>query len=329
MPTFDNMTKGARVPAQSRIKGAKIFWILAILAALGTAFLLFQLASKMMNTSTYYVLNTQVPARTLITETMLAPVEVSAGSQPENALDVGDVQTGEVFSKYALASGDILTASNTGPYSVINAEVDGRYVVASFSAPVDRSVAGKISRGNKIDIIGVSDSTDAASMVAKTVLRNVLVLDVNIDLAAADMEEETAVDEDGNPIPVSDSLSARNGVPAIYTVAVLPEEAPKLALLSKDSTFVVLSPKNYEIEGAGEINDQSNTVDLYGEDPVGDSSALSLTEDPVTKEEPTNPVTGDPVDGETTPEPSVPVTDDTTVQPTDNVTDDVAEEATN
>lgn len=280
MPSFSSLSRGDKKPAgTSKINGAKMLWALAAVFAIAVGYLLFSLAVKMTSTSTYYVLNSEVKARSQVTADLLTPVVVSEGGAPANAIDIGDVQTGSVFAKYTLNPGDILTASNTGPMTPLTADIPSDYVVASFSSPVDRAVAGKLNRGDRIDIISVFGDEATSERVAKYILRNVSVVDVSIDLEAADLsEQEVSYDEDGNEISVPESSASRRGVPAMYTVALPAADAAKLALLTPETTFVVLSPKNSVEKGAGEQYIAQDLTTMFGTDLVGDSSPLPTVE---------------------------------------------------
>lgn len=255
----------------SAIKGGKVIWIVTIVIAVLTAGGMFFLLNSVASTTTYYVLNQQVPARTQVTPEMLQSVVTSAGSAPANALTVADVSAKPTYTKFALNRGDILTSSNTGGLTPIAAGIPDTFVVASFTAPAENAVAGRIQRGNYIDVIAVSSDPTTGDERAKYVLRNVLVLDVNPDLSSVS-EAATADGSDPNAT-ASDSAAARGGIPSLYTVGLSPDDAAKLALVANDTIHVVLSPAQNAANGAGAADIAKNQADVFGNEEVGDSGA--------------------------------------------------------
>lgn len=247
--------------------GSNVWFTVAVAAAVLAAIGIFVVLSQVTATTTYYVLNQDVDARSQITPDMLSPVTVSTGGQPRNALDISAFSTGEpVFAKYALPAGEVVTPALVGLRSPIQEGIPDDYVVASFSAPAETSAAGKAARGDYIDIIAVSESPDGAGSAAQYVLRHVLVLDTAADLAA----EQTSGDE----VYASEDAGIRSGIPTIYTVALPQEDAAKLALVQSLPLTVVLSPVAYESDGVPTDPGFVSPVDVFGPDArVSDSGA--------------------------------------------------------
>lgn len=285
-----------RKPKSKLLSAGKTWFIAAITVAALAAVGLFVVLSQVTATTTYYVLNQDVPARSQITADMLAPVTTSEGGQPRNALDIYDVQNEAVFAKYALTVGDIVTASNTGGLTKINDGIPEDYVVASFTAPAEFSVAGKLQRGDYIDIISGTNNMGEGAAPAY-VLRHVLLLDVAADLAAA--AEQAAANPDAG---AAESNAVRQGIPTLYTVALPPADALKLAAVLDNIGLVVLSPVDYEAT-AGVVTDGivpgsagdsgARTDPSFGAAPVegeetaeGETPEAPATETPATDEVP-------------------------------------------
>ena len=170
--------------------GNKTWFVFAIISAVAAAAVIFGVLSQVVATTTYYVLGTNVAARSQITPDMLKPVTTSQGGQPGNALDIGEVSKKATYAKYALKAGDIVTQSNTGDFQPLSQGIPADYVVASFSADAKNSVAGKLATGNYVDLIAVNAGNSQS--VAKYVLRHVLVMDVSADPNTIGSESTTS-----------------------------------------------------------------------------------------------------------------------------------------
>lgn len=261
------MAKSTNRTGASVLNGGKVWFIVAIAFAVLASGGVFYVINSVAATTTYYVLNRDVSARTLITTEMMTPVTTSLGGQPRNALTVGDVSAAATYSKFELNAGDILSTSNAGALSPITAGVPEDFVVASFQAPPENSVAGRVKRGDYIDIISVGGSDSGE--VAKYVLRRVLVLDVNASLASA----STAAEPTDPNAAAADSAEARTGAPTLYTVALPKQDAVTLALVSSDTLFIVLSSVADAADEDG-VDAEAiirNKGEVYLPDAVGDS----------------------------------------------------------
>lgn len=270
-----NKTAPKKKPSKT-FSGNKTWFVFAIIAAVAAAGLIFAILSQLVSTTTYYVLKNDVPARSQVTPEMLAPVVTSSGSQPRNALGLAEVSdpSTPVYAKFALNTGDILTASNTGGLTPLQESIPEDYVVASFVADANNAVAGKLATGNYIDIIAIGGNS-GDSAVAKYALRHVLLMDVSTDPGAIGESSSQATDENGNPLesstPTSTQDQMRSGIPSLYTVALPAADAAKLALIRDANIFVVLSPK-------ADSNDSFKPADItvtegqvFSDAPVGNS----------------------------------------------------------
>lgn len=246
--------------------GGKTIWVLAVVVALmavaGTLTILGNAAA----TATYYVLGRDVPARTQITPDMLEPREAKVDGAPPNAYDVVDVQEKDLFSQTGLSAGDVISPSNTGPLTRISEDLPDNFVAASFPVTPENAVAGKVRKGDFIDIIAAQDG-DSAGKIAKVVLQHVLVLDVTV--APNSIAEQATEGQEGeNLTPGPESEQVRSGIPSVYTVGVTPEDATRIALVRPLELFVTLSANAPEQS----MNIQSQLGNVF-QGAVGDSSA--------------------------------------------------------
>lgn len=262
MPTL--LSKTQKNKATSKLAGGQAWFIAAIVVTILGAIAVFFAVSQATAQITYYVLNQDVAARTQITEGMLTPVSTNAGGQPRNALDVNYIQTEDVYAKYALDAGDVPTLSNTGPLSPITEGIPEDYVVASFVAPAEYAVAGKIKRGDYINIIANSESDVLQS---KLVLSNVLVLDATNGGGETGSEEVAA--EESAETPASESAAVRTGIPTVYTVGLSVQDAVKLAAVKDLSLLVTLAPVAVDEN----VDATTDLGTIMGQGGVGNSGA--------------------------------------------------------
>lgn len=180
-------------------------------------------------TETYYVLKEDVPTRTQIVPAMLTPVVASAGSAPEAAKGIADVQTGNVYSRFPLAAGDILTNSNvdTGLSDIANGVPDS-WVITSFAVGADDAVGGRVHRGDYFDIMIAQADGSFYPFV------NVLAIDTTVSLSSASSNNAANTQE------------AHDGQTSQYVVGMAPGDAARLHQLTKKyggSFKLLLSPR--------------------------------------------------------------------------------------
>jgi Flp pilus assembly protein CpaB len=226
------------------------------------------------DTGTYYVLSADVAARTPITPDMLKPVTTSAEGVPRSAYDPVDLQRMEVFAKISLKANEMVTASNTGALEAINKDLPAGFVVASLSASAENAVAGKIRGGQYIDVYAVGGEGSAAAAsgggaISKLVLHHMLVLDVTVSPSTI-TQAAGDVQTGANVAPGPESAAARGGIPALYTVAVTPQDAAKIALIRDKNVFLTLSSNE---GGKAPMNVQQRLPDMFAPTAVGDSGA--------------------------------------------------------
>lgn len=246
--------------------GQKTLWVAAIGAALTTAFVVLVILGTATARTTYYVLNKDVPARTQITPEMLTAVETTIAGAPTVALTPRYVTDNAVFSKVPMQTGDVLSTSTVAPLERIDSDLPAGFVVTSFQVTPENAVAGKVRKGDYIDMIAVNG--DDAGATAKVVLHHVLVLDVTVASdTIADAANDGQVGAELNPGPESEAV--RGGIPAVYTVAVSPLDATKIALVREMNLLVTLSANTTN----GSVDAQTQLGNVFDSEKVSDSGA--------------------------------------------------------
>lgn len=242
------------------------FWIAAGAGLLTVAMLVIFLQS-LISTTKYYVLKTDVPARTLITTDMVQEQVVSSGGEPPTSLGLEDIQSQMLYSKASLSAGDILTPSNVGDLIPLRQGIPDDFVVTSFVADPNSSAGGNIKRGDYVDIFYVGDGA------ANLLLQRVLIMDTTTELSSG-AAEDTSSEEEGTTTIQDDSVTAgfRGGIPALYTVGLTQDDALKLAAASEGKFYVVLTSATDIEKGATEKTLGMSLADALSS-PARDSGA--------------------------------------------------------
>lgn len=218
------------------------------LAVIALSLGLFYGLSNVFKTTTYYVLRNDVAAKTQITTNMLAGQTTSAGTQPKNALNIQQVQSGKLYSKYALEKGDVISKSNVGAQQQEATGIPDDWIVTSFTAKATDSVDGRIQRGTYFDIIGIDDNGNA-----RYLFTDVLDLDATSTVSGTKNDASASYQ---------------------YTVGMPQKDAPLLlgAIKSYSQIKLVLSPKSIsyktrDTKGLGDVvkfsNSDPGNKDLY------------------------------------------------------------------
>lgn len=262
MPSTDTAKK-----KKSLFSGANAIWIAAIGCALVTALIMLSILGKATARTTYYTLGVNVPARTQITPEMLKPVTSTVDGAPAVALTPAHVRSKPVFAKVPLQVGDIISTSTVGPLERIDSGLPKNFVATSFSVTPENAVAGKVRKGDYIDLIAVVGD-EATAAAAKVVLHHVLVLDVTVSpQTISDAANSGQEGDDLNPGPESNAV--RGGIPSLYTVAVSSVDATKIALVRDKKLLISLSAND-----AGSDLDASSTLgDVFTGGAVSNSGA--------------------------------------------------------
>lgn len=231
---------------ENRFAGRRMWFLFAAIAAVFSGLLLFGLLSQLTAKETYYVLGSDIPARTEITPDLLVEETVARGATPPNTLTPADFSEGGLFSLYALQAGDVLSASNVGTLTPLTAGLPNDFVVTSFTVDPSLAAAGNVQRGDYVDIMAVVPAAAGGEEnEVQYVLQRVLVIDATVNLDSFQSSEETADEaatgDSATAGVSSDEVAMRSGIPELYTVGLSQENAARLALASQYELFVVLS----------------------------------------------------------------------------------------
>lgn len=235
--TMARNKKNAAPKQKNKSRGVKssnwMLWGAAAVICIAIFVLFLTLAQKFFQTEQYFVLNTNVSARTQILPEMLDPITTSEGTAPQAAIGIEEVQSGTIYSQYPLVAGDILTDSNVGGRTDIATGVPDDYVITNFSVGADDAVGGRIQRGYYFDIMAISDGGNGETEKgAFYPFLNVLALDTTVDLSSASSADAAETEE------------AHAGQTTQYVVGMPPADAARLQQLVESGVKIklVLSP---------------------------------------------------------------------------------------
>jgi Flp pilus assembly protein CpaB len=257
----------------SIFKGSAPVWILAIVfafvAAFGTLVLLGQAAERV----PYYVVNTDVAERTQITADNTDEFTAPRDSVPPTALTVDQIESGDYFARIAMVAGTPITAAVvTEGLSSLQLELPEGFRMASLTVSPENAAGGRIAKGDYVDVVAVSGSdTDA---VGRIVLQHVLVLDVAV--TPPSIADSAAGDANPEEVPGPDSSALYGGIPEMYTFAVTPQDAVKLALVRDAAVYLLLSNEQEAPEG---LDVTVNGSDLFVPGAVGPSGSGGISTD--------------------------------------------------
>jgi len=247
---MSNTTSSVRNVFRPRGKG--LLFILGGISMLITVGIVLAILSTVTQTTKYYVLSHDVKARDQITAQDLQEVTISANGAPRS-YGLAQVQTGNLYAKYNLNAGDVLSDSNVSDkLTDIRAGLPTNYVVASFTAAPAAAASGKIQSGDYVDLYVTSDSSKDQTN-SHMFLQHVLVLDAQVSLDNAASGTDTTSSATGSTdaatgdASAADSSTTRQGIPSLFTVGVSQENAARLILantLPTGSISVVLSSQS-------------------------------------------------------------------------------------
>jgi hypothetical protein len=237
------------------LKDTKILWgIIFILAAL--VFVgVFTLMNSITKQDTYYVLSHSVAARTKITTADVTSQPAQAGTVPKNALNLSDIQQGNVYSKWPLNQGDLLQASNAGSLDSLNEGIPDNWVVTSFKISDADVIPSSLQRGDYFDLMLVSSDSKSADIKNLTqgsryLFRNVMVLDTTNAVSGT---SDSSSSSNGQSASTTDSSSS-NGVD--FVVGMSPKNAAVLqaAMTSGANVVLVTSPKQNTYQNPSDLD---------------------------------------------------------------------------
>lgn len=210
--------------------------------------------STLLATETYYILNQDLPAKTLVTSNMLTAVETAKGTAPKNAITASELASGTVFTKIPLETGDVLVPSNTGINIDAATGIPDGWSVTSFTVSRQNAVNGNISKGQYFDVIGVREGT------SKYIATTVLALDVDsgvVDSSVSADSKSTA--GSGNEITIVVGMPSTDV--ALFQSALASYEKITLALSPK--TVAYEERETEDLQGSFRFDENSNVPDLF------------------------------------------------------------------
>lgn len=239
--------KGASVGLRNNKMIYAVIGVLLILVFFGTLTLL----KSIYQTTTYYVLNTDVTTRAQILPEMLDPVVTAAGTEPIGfILESEAVQEGRLFARHPIEAGSLLTLSNVSDgFDDIRNGVPDNWVITSFSVNADSAVGGRIQRGMYFDVMVADGAGSYYPFI------NVLALDTTVELANSSNSEAAETEE------------AHAGMHSQYVVGMSPKDAAILhnIMAENASSFkLVLSPRQNDYK-APLLSDYNGVFTFDGE----------------------------------------------------------------
>lgn len=188
---------------------------------------------------------TSIPERTLIKEEMLSLTTMPSNKVPNGAL----MRTTDLVgrpSKVAIGAGEVITTQKVFA-SIMDMGLSGRIPPECRAITVGISdvtgVAGFAQPGDYVDVMLVSSQVENNKVVSEMILQNVLLLAINKQV------------ENGGNAPAQNNANAKGqnatvtgqpkvtGNPAMATMALLPEDALKLAAKAQlGQIYLVLRP---------------------------------------------------------------------------------------
>lgn len=251
-----NNNKAKPVSAKPRKNIIVLIGIVIAMVVLAT--LIFFGLRQVFQTEDYYILNQNIPARTKVTSQMLGKVTTTKGGAPRAAISAVQVEQGDVYSKYPLYAGDILTESNTGLTLDTSSGIPDDWSVTTINIASAKAVGGQVKKGDYFDILVTGEQG------TKFLATDVLALNVAEDtISSEDSAGKTLVNKE-----MQYTIGAPSSVIATITDAV---DSGKYA-----SIRIVLSPRSIaykerelkEINGVFTANMKTPLVSLKdGTDP--------------------------------------------------------------
>lgn len=254
-----------------------------------------------------------LPANLQLTMSDVEVREVPAEAFPNTGLLItpDQIDTGNAFTKVDIPAGSVLTYGPVQPFSRLAAELDQDKQLASITVDAASAAGGTVRVGDAIDLYvvtrelppgvstpgeGVNTSGGSGSSYT-TVIRGLEVLDVQVDLAQINQQNNDGTD------PGVDSPATKGGVPSIYQLAVNEQVAGILAYVmggasggsffmtvvapSTDEAAVTDAVQNSRIEVLEDANDIPEDVTPAAEDATAEDTGPQLPEpEPFPSDEP-------------------------------------------
>ena len=186
---------------------------------------------------------TSIPERTLIKEEMLSLKTVPSNKVPNGALMSTSDLVGRP-TKVAIAPGEVITSQKVFA-SILDMGLSGRIPPECRAITVGISdvtgVAGFAQPGDYVDIMLISNQVENNKVVSEMILQNVLLLAIN-----KQVETQSSAPAPNNAKGQNQKVASQPKVtnnPAMATVALVPEDALKLAAKAQlGQIYLVLRP---------------------------------------------------------------------------------------
>ena len=185
---------------------------------------------------------TSIPERTLIKEEMLSLVTMPSNKVPNGAL----MRTTDLVgrpTRVAINAGEVITNQKVFA-SILDMGLSGRIPPECRAITVGISdvtgVAGFAQPGDYVDVMLVSSQVENNKVVSEMILQNVLLLAINKQVE--DQNSATA-QNNANKNQNTGNQPKVTGSPAMATMALVPEDALKLAAKAQmGQIYLVLRP---------------------------------------------------------------------------------------
>lgn len=219
-----NKTNNTAMPTKPRKNIMVLIGIVIAMVVLST--LIFFGLRQVFQTEDYYILNQNISARTKVTAEMLEKVTTNKGGAPQAAISAAQVEQGDIYSKYPLSAGDILTESNTGLTLDTSSGIPDDWSVTTINIASAKAVGGQVKKGDYFDILVTGEQG------SKFLATDVLALNVAEDtISSEDSTGKTLVNKE-----MQYTIGAPSSVIATITDAI---DSGKFA-----SVRIVLSPRS-------------------------------------------------------------------------------------
>ena len=188
---------------------------------------------------------TSIPERTLIKEEMLRLMTMPSNKVPNGAL----MSTADLVgrpTRVAINQGEIITTQKVFA-SILDMGLSGRIPPECRAITVGISdvtgVAGFAQPGDYVDVMLVSSQVENNKVVSEMILQNVLLLAINKQVENTSSAPAQANDKDKGKNQNAGNQAKVTGNPAMATMALVPEDALKLAAKAQlGQIYLVLRP---------------------------------------------------------------------------------------
>ena len=185
---------------------------------------------------------TSIPERTLIKEDMLSLTTMPSNKVPNGAL----MRTTDLVgrpTRVAIGQGEIITTQNVFA-SILDMGLSGRIPPECRAITVGISdvtgVAGFAQPGDYVDVMLVSSQVENNKVVSEMILQNVLLLAINKQV---ENQSNASAQNSANKNQNAGNQPKVTGSPAMATMALVPEDALKLAAKAQlGQIYLVLRP---------------------------------------------------------------------------------------